>query len=318
VPHGDRFYYRERPRIAIPKNQLVDLDGYWGLHPRLAPLLPMWKNGSLALVPAIGSPDSTRSHFDAQDYMESGTPGIKATRDGWLNRACQHDQEHAATPFRAVAFGPQLPRILAGSAPALAIEDLRAFGIRERGDTGLTRVFEQLYGGSSTGLLASSSKEGFEAVRMLRAADPARRGPANGAEYPRGKFGDSLRQITQLIQADLGMQIAFADMSGWDTHVNQGADQGQLALRLWHRDDGPGRQCRRRKGVRRLEGTRPDGPVRGTRRAGDDRFPNALWRGADRTVGGEGSGGGVSGVLGCREGWSDGVRGKAEQQGSGG
>jgi uncharacterized protein (DUF1501 family) len=233
VPYGDPFYYRERPRIAIPKSEIVDLDGYWGLHPRLAPLAPLYKNGSLALVPAVGSPDTTRSHFDAQDYMESGTPGIKATTDGWLNRHCQHDQEHAATPFRAVAFGAQLPRILAGSAPSLAIDDLRAFGIRDSGgNTGLTAVFEQLYGGTSTGLLASSSQEGFEAVRMLRAANPSRNASANGAEYPRGKFGESLSQIAQLIKADLGLEIAFADLGGWDTHVNQGAEQGQLATRL--------------------------------------------------------------------------------------
>lgn len=237
VPHGDSFYYRERPRIAVPRDQVVDLDGHWGLHPRLASLLPLWKNGSLAVVPAAGSPDGTRSHFDAQDYMESGTPGIKATSDGWLNRHCQHDVEHAATPFRAVAFGPQLPRILAGSAPSLAIDDLRAFGVREPGrgrgaDEKLNSVFERLYGGTTTGLLASSSEEGFDAVRMLREANPSRISPEHGAEYPRGKFGDSLRQIAQLIKAGLGLEIAFADLGGWDTHVNQGADQGQLATRL--------------------------------------------------------------------------------------
>jgi len=234
VPYGDPFYYRERPRIAIPRSDLVDLDGYWGLHPRLASLRPFWQNGSLALVHAVGSPDTTRSHFDAQDYMESGTPGSKATTDGWLNRQCQHDQEHAATPFRAVAFGPQLPRVLAGTAPSLAIDDLRTFGVRDTGSSGggLAGVFEKLYAGASTGLLATSSREGFEAMRMLREADPTRNAPANGAEYPAGKFGTSMRQIAQLIKADLGMEIAFADLTGWDTHVNQGAGDGQLAGRL--------------------------------------------------------------------------------------
>src|SRR5713101_5587282 len=112
VPHGDPLYYEERPRIAVPQNSVVDLDGHFGLHPRLAPLKELWDNKSLAVIHAVGSPDSTRSHFDAQDYMESGTPGVKATPDGWLNRYCQHDREHADTPFRAVAFGPQLPRAL--------------------------------------------------------------------------------------------------------------------------------------------------------------------------------------------------------------
>ena len=234
VPHGEEQYYRERPRIAIPRSAVVDLDGHFGLHPRLAPLKPFWDAGSLAVVPAVGSPDGTRSHFDAQDYMESGTPGVKSTTDGWANRYCQNAREHTDTPFRAVAFGPQLPRIMAGTAPALAIDDLRTFGVGGRAAAGdrLTRAFEALYEGSATGLLASSAEESFEAIRMLKTANPQARSAENGAEYPRGRLGDSLRQIAQLIKAGLGMEIAFADMGGWDTHVNQGNDQGQLALRL--------------------------------------------------------------------------------------
>src|SRR5881409_1139240 len=136
VPHGDPAYATARPTIALkpPKrgegDRALDLDGFFAMHPALAPLVPLWENRSLAVVHACGSPDTTRSHFDAQDYMESGTPGVKATPDGWLNRYCQHDREHQDTPFRAVAFGPQLPRILAGTAPALAIDDLQAFGLR--------------------------------------------------------------------------------------------------------------------------------------------------------------------------------------------
>jgi len=239
VPYGDAQYYRERPRIAIPRGALIDLDGHFGLHPALAPLKPFWDNGSLAAVQAVGSPDATRSHFDAQDYMESGTPGVKSTPDGWANRHCRHNQEHQDTPFRAVAFGPQLPRILAGTAPALAIDDLRTFGVGNRARTAaggasekLTRAFEALYEGSATGLLATSAAESFEAIRMLRTANPSALNPAGGAEYPRGRLGQSLMQIAQLIKADLGVEIAFADMGGWDTHINQGADQGQLAVRL--------------------------------------------------------------------------------------
>src|SRR5207302_9207306 len=160
VPHGEPAYYQERPRIAIPAKDVVDLDGHFGLHPSLAALKPLWDNKSLAAIHAVGSPDSSRSHFDAQDYMESGTPGVKATSDGWLNRYCRHDREHQETPFRAVAFGPQLPRILAGSAPSLAIDDLQAFGLRAPQDAvrvRLTRAFEELYAGSATGLLSSSS-----------------------------------------------------------------------------------------------------------------------------------------------------------------
>jgi len=234
VPYGDAHYYRERPRIAVPTGRVVKLDDHFGLHPALEPLKAWWDRGSLAVVHAVGSPDATRSHFDAQDYMETGTPGRKSTRDGWVNRHCQHAREHEETPFRAVAFGPQLPRALAGSAPALAIDDLRAFGLQgpsQRSDR-LTAAFESLYGAEATGLVATSSSEAFEAVRMLRAADPGQREPANGAEYPRGRLGQSLRQIAQLIKADLGLEVAFTDVGGWDTHVNQGADAGQLAARL--------------------------------------------------------------------------------------
>jgi uncharacterized protein (DUF1501 family) len=235
VPHGDPLYYRERPTIAIPADEVIDLDGRFGLHPSLAPLKPLWDQGVLAPIHAIGSPDSTRSHFDAQDYMESGTPGVKSTSDGWLNRYCQHRREHEETPFRAVSFGPELPRILAGRASSLAIGDLRAFGLRAPTDAGrdrLTRAFEELYAVAPTGLLASSAQEGFEAVRMLERIDPSRYQPEHGASYPNGRFGQALLQIAQLIKAGVGLEIAFADVGGWDTHVNQGAARGQLGNRL--------------------------------------------------------------------------------------
>ena len=235
VPHGDAAYYRERPRIAVPRSEVIDLDGHFGLHPRLAPLKPLWDEGSLALVHAVGSPDPTRSHFDAQDYMETGTPGVKATTDGWANRYCTSAREHDATPFRAVAFGPQLPRVLAGSAPSLAIDDLHAFGLQARQPAArdkLTAAFEALYEGAATGLLAPSAAEGFAAIELLKRADPTRYAPAGGAEYPAGRLGRSLLQIAQIIKADVGLELAFADMTGWDTHVNQGASQGSLAARL--------------------------------------------------------------------------------------
>src|SRR2546427_12352660 len=235
VPHGEPAYYQDRPRIAIPAADVVDLDGHFGLHPSLAPLKELWDNRSLAAIHAVGSPDSTPSHFDAQDYMETGTPGVKSTADGWVNRYCQHDREHADTAFRAVGFGPQLPRILAGSAPSLAIDDLQAFGLRapqEAARDRLTRAFEELYAGSATGLLSSSSQEAFEAVQLLQQANLAQYRPDHDADYPRGRLGRSLQQIAQLIKGNLGLQLAFADVTGWDTHVNQGASEGQLAARL--------------------------------------------------------------------------------------
>jgi uncharacterized protein (DUF1501 family) len=244
VPHGDAWYYRERPRIAIPapgrEGGALDLDGQFGLHPALAPLLPYYRSGTLGVVHAVGSPDPTRSHFDAQDYLETGTPGRKGTADGWLNRHLAHAADHRETPFRGVAIGPQLPRALRGAAPALAISDLQAFGMRGRGPARdrIEAAFEEMYAGAATGLVASSSAEAFEAVKMLRTADPARHTPAHGAEYPRSPFGQAMRQLAQLIKADVGLEIGFADTGGWDTHVNQGAAQGQLAARL--RDLGGG------------------------------------------------------------------------------
>ena len=240
VPHGDAGYYRDRGRIAIPRpgadpGTAIDLDGHFGLHPRLAPLKPLWDQRQLAIVHAVGSPDTTRSHFDAQDYMESGTPGVKSTRDGWLSRALQHSTEHRETPFRGVAFGPQLPRALQGGSPALAISDLAAFGIRAPGAARdrITQAFEQLYSGEQTGIIASTAAESFEAVQQLRQADPTRYAPANGAQYPVQPFGRAMKQIAQLIKADLGMEIAFVDVGGWDTHINQGnGDAGQLSQRL--------------------------------------------------------------------------------------
>ncbi len=245
VPHGDPGYYAGRPSIALPRPRrgdtatALDLDGFFALHPALAPLLPLWESKALAIVPACGSPDTTRSHFDAQDYMESGTPGVKSTPDGWLGRAAGVLPAERATPFRSVALGAQLPRILRGDAGALALRSLDRFEVRATTQPALTsRGFESLYQEGVRDLLHGTGRETFEAVKMLKSAGAARLAPANGAVYPRGRLGESLRQIAQLIRADIGLRIAFTDVDGWDTHVAQGAEQGQLANRL--RDFGAG------------------------------------------------------------------------------
>jgi len=237
VPFGEREYYASRPSIAVPPPSnaegAVDLDGFFGLHPRLAPLKPLWDSRQLAIVHACGSPDGTRSHFDAQDYMESATPGVKSTEDGWLNRYL-HAREHAeATPFRAVALTPQLPRALQGVEPALAITQIGRFGVRagQASDT-VQSSFEAEYAAAADRVLNRTGREAFDAVRMFDSADPAKYQPENGAQYPRSAFGEGLRQIAQLIKADLGLEIAFAEAGGWDTHVNQGSSVGQLAARL--------------------------------------------------------------------------------------
>jgi uncharacterized protein (DUF1501 family) len=230
IPHGERDYYAMRPTIAIPRGQEIELDGMFGLHPAMSALKPLWDERHLAIVHAAGSPDTTRSHFDAQDYMESGTPGVKSTEDGWLNRALR-DGKKDPSPFRAVAMGGSLPRALAGPEPAVAIDNLNQFGVggNNPGAQPAANTFEAMYSHSVDSVLHGTGTEAFEAVRMLKSADPGRYTPAAGADYPRGRFGDSLRQVAQLLKANLGVEVAFADIGGWDHHVNEGNTQGQLA-----------------------------------------------------------------------------------------
>jgi uncharacterized protein (DUF1501 family) len=238
VPFGEREYYRARPSIAIAPpgsgaDAALDLDGFFGMHPRLAPLKRLFDARQLAIVHASGSPDGTRSHFDAQDYMETATPGVKSTEDGWLNRYLHAREHQQATPFRAVALAPQLPRALQGTAPALAIGQIDRFGIRAGASAdSMQTSFEAEYAAAANRVLQQTGREAFDAVRMLNAADPARYAPANGAEYPRSAYGEALKQIAQLIKADLGLEVAFAESGNWDHHVNEGAAVGQLAARL--------------------------------------------------------------------------------------
>ncbi len=238
VPHGEQAYYSMRPSIAIPRprgsavgDSVIDLDGFFGLHPSMTAFKTLWDQKHLAIVHAAGSPDTTRSHFDAQDYMESGTPGVKSTEDGWLNRAVAGVKEAQPSPFRAVAMGGSLPRTLAGSVPAVAMSDIRSFAVGGRGPGAnmASNTFEAMYEQSVDTVLHGTGNETFEAVKMLKSADPEKYQPAGGANYPGGRFGDSLRQVAQLIKANLGVEVAFADIGGWDHHVNEGSVQGQIA-----------------------------------------------------------------------------------------
>jgi uncharacterized protein (DUF1501 family) len=235
VPHGEAEYYAMRPTIAIPQGEVIDLDGFFGLHPAMTALKPLWDARQLAIVHAAGSPDPTRSHFDAQDFMESGTPGLKSTEDGWLNRAlvATGDPQRDAA-FRAVALGTALPRMLSGQAPALAVGNVNDFGVAPRNPQAqpLANTFESMYAASVDAVLHGTAQETFDAVKMLKAADPAKYRPAAGVVYPKGRFGDALKQTAQLVKANLGLQVAFTDIGGWDHHVNEGASEGQLGRLL--------------------------------------------------------------------------------------
>ena len=228
VPHGESEYYNLRRSIAIAK---PNVDGFFGLHPSLKPLEKFWQSKQLAVVHSVGSPDNSRSHFDAQDYMESGTPGVKSTRDGWLNRVLQESKTDKDSPFRAVSMTQQLPRSLYGHAPSVAMSNLADFAINAGIYTqSVQGGFEGIYQQNADNL-STTGKETFEAVNFLKQANPAQYKPENGAQYPNNPFGNSLRQIAQLIKANVGLEIAFTDTPGlnWDTHANEGGARGQLA-----------------------------------------------------------------------------------------
>jgi uncharacterized protein (DUF1501 family) len=245
VPFGEPNYYAMRPTIAIPSPKrggdqaAIDLDGFFGVHPSLSPLADLFHKNQLAIVHAAGSPDTTRSHFDAQDYMESGTPGVKSTDDGWLNRTMQVLPDLNATPFRAVALGPNLPRTLLGTAPAIAMPDVKQFQVMAgAGSQVIQGGFEAMYAQTVDTALRGTGTETFEAIDMLKKANPSQFQPENGADYPKNRYGQSIQQVAQLLKANIGLEVAFLDTGGWDNHVNEGGVQGQLANLL--RDLGQG------------------------------------------------------------------------------
>jgi uncharacterized protein (DUF1501 family) len=237
VPYRERNYYAMRPSIAVPQDKVIDLDGSFGLHPSMSAFKPLYDQGHLAIVHAVGSPDMSRSHFDAQDFMESGTPGVKNTDDGWLNRALQAEDlnrrcagtcEHTA--FRALALSADVPRTLAGKVPAIALNNVNNFSVAGQKPSPAASAFEAMYGSSGDQILHATGEETFDAVKMLRATNPGSYKPS--ADYPNTDFGNNMKQIAQLLKANLGVEAAFTDINGWDTHQNQGAVSGQLSDRL--------------------------------------------------------------------------------------
>jgi uncharacterized protein (DUF1501 family) len=234
VPYADDNYYQLRGSIAIPRPNVAegvwDLDGYFGLHPALNALQPLWQQKKLAFVHASGSPDPTRSHFDAQDYMESGTPGRKSTADGWMNRLLL-TLPGAPTPTRGMSLGAVMPRIFMGSAHVGNM----AAGAGALRQTALDRpqvnsAFAQLYQGNSK--LAQLYQESQETRQeVMNAMDKEMTAANGGAALPNG-FPQDAARLAKLMRNDGNVQLVFMDLGGWDTHVNQGAAQGQLANRL--------------------------------------------------------------------------------------
>lgn len=231
IPFKDRAYYTLRPSIAVAEpasgeERGIDLDGFYALHPALAPLKSIYDKGQLAIVHAAGSPDNTRSHFDAQDYMEIGTPGMKSTPDGWLNRYLS-DKSNGESPFRGVAVGPQTPRMMAGAAATLTITSVEEFRLR---NSTIGPALQKLYAESADPLFRRGGENLFNAMARLRTVES--KVPPTTVTYPAGRFGAGLKQIARLIKADVGLEIAFNEIQGWDTHVAEGGAIGQLANRL--------------------------------------------------------------------------------------
>ncbi|MBB2151150.1 DUF1501 domain-containing protein [Pedobacter gandavensis] len=239
TPFTDQYLQQARPNLfmsaakASKNTPLIDLDGRFGLHPSMAVFEQVFREKRMGIVHGIGSPNNTRSHFDAQDYMESGTPFKKGTDSGWLNRAVGLLGHDGATPFQGVSLTSSLPRSFYGANPALAISNLQDFNIQMRGNLNganlAAKSFEDLYDQTSSGLLKDTGKESFEAIKMLQKTDTKNYKPANNAVYPNTALGNSLKQIAQLIKMNVGMEVAFAESGGWDTHFNQGTDTGVFA-----------------------------------------------------------------------------------------
>ena len=239
APYAEPAYARHRPAIALTApgqaDGLFDLDGHFGLHPALAPLMPMWQGGRLAFVHASGSPDPTRSHFEAQDYMESGTPGVKRTGDGWMNRLLR-ELPGPRSPTRGVSVGPVIPRIYAGPAPVASLAQGQAATratILDR--PGIAAAFAKLYDGddASSRAFRESQAARQEVLASLApsAAEKEQMAANNGAPLPNG-FPDDATRLARLMRNDPRVQLAFVALGGWDTHAGQGAARGQLANRL--------------------------------------------------------------------------------------
>jgi uncharacterized protein (DUF1501 family) len=239
TPFTDQYLKAARPTLFMSAAQggknkpLIDLDGKFGLHPSMNAFEPLFREKRLGIVHGIGSPNTTRSHFDAQDYMESGTPFSKGTESGWLNRAVGLLGHDAATPFQGVSLTSSLPRSFYGMNPAVAISNLADFNIQLRGNQAganmASKSFEDLYDQTSSGLLKNTGKESFDAIKILQKTDVKNYRPENNVVYPATSLGNSLKQIAQLIKMDVGMEVAFAESGGWDTHFNQGTENGIFA-----------------------------------------------------------------------------------------
>ena len=223
VPWADNDYYRLRPGIALPRpggaaNAAIDLDGFFGLNPALSPLLPLYQSGQLAIVHATGYKHDSRSHFECQDHIERGTLHLHEVTSGWLNRHLAVAGSDAA--FQAIGFGNAIPASLRGAAPVIGINGIADFTLATASTQKplLAATLAALYDGNTR--LAATSVQAIGAVDELASENPGQFPVANGAVYPAGRFGSQLRELAQVIKADMGLEVAALDIGGWDHHVS--------------------------------------------------------------------------------------------------
>jgi uncharacterized protein (DUF1501 family) len=238
IPFAEgKFYYDRRPTIAIAEPgqsdlSAINLNDFFGLHPALRPMKDIYDAGILAVIHATGSPNPSRSHFDAMEYMERGIPGDKTTASGWISRHLQTAAWQNGSPFRAVGIGAMLPSSLRGPVSAISLRSIADFHLGGREDqlSTIQQTIARMYQISApTDLLQTQAARVFDTVDILSALSAIEYQPANGAEYPDSDFGMGLRQIAQLIKSDLGLEIAAIDIGGWDTHEEQGGAEGEMA-----------------------------------------------------------------------------------------
>ena len=238
VPHGDDIYYAQRPTVAIPRPddaragtgiRTLDLDGFFGLHPALAPLLPIWQAGHLAPVHAIGSPDESRSHFKAMELMERGLDRQQGPPSGWLGRHLATLDTDNHSPLRGVSIGEMMARSLRGPAPATALRSIADFhlGRDPQAIADMQSALATLY--SLGDPLDEVAGEAMATLAAVNALDPFSYQPSGGAVYPDDEFGLGLRQVAMLIKAEVGLEVACLDVGGWDTHIAQGGSEGLMA-----------------------------------------------------------------------------------------
>lgn len=238
-PYGEgRGYYDVRPTQAVPEpggapQSAIDLDGFFGLHPALAPLKAIYDQQDLAIVHASGLVHPTRSHFDAQHFIDFGIPGDKTVATGWIGRHLETASWQNQSPFRAVGMGDLLPDSLRGPVPPLSLRSIADFHLQGRSDElrRMERSLSRLYAAAGPqDALGRQAKLVFETVSTVQQLTDSDYQPARGAVYPEDDegFGLALRQVAQIIKADIGLEVASIDLGGWDTHEDQGVLDGDL------------------------------------------------------------------------------------------